>query len=74
MKIANTTDIDPIWNALMDYYDERNWRMAVILGILYTYMAIPVIICFCYIIYKCCTRCAEVRENSDRAAPAEQRV
>ena len=78
MKIANSTEIDPIFQNLMDYYAERNLMLAIIFGLYLTLAAIFVLACFCAITWKCWVKCyagcAQMCQNPDRTATAAQRV
>ena len=68
MKIANSTEIDPIFQNLMDYYAERNLMLAIIFGLYLT----------CAITWKCWVKCyagcAQMCQNPDRTATTAQRV
>ena len=68
MKIANSTEIDPIFQNLMDYYAERNLMWTIIFGLYLT----------CAITWKCWVKCyagcAQMCQNPDRTATTAQRV
>ena len=68
MKISNSTEIDPIFQNLMDYYAERNLMWTIIFGLYLT----------CAITWKCWVKCyagcAQMCQNPDRTATTAQRV
>ena len=74
MKISNSTEIDPIFQSLMDYYAERNLMWTIIFGLYLTLATIFVLACFFAITWecwvKCCAGCAHMCHNPDRTETA----